>query len=1271
MAVPKSPFICLVGFTVFLLPCFLAYERCSSLRRFSDDEIQKMDEGQLKIHFQMLSHCWWTYQNNISSQLNTNCRTEADHEFENEEKDDNGLEELIIDTSQSSYPLAGKLHDDTSLNTTSNIRETLSNFYDSTEGHEWAFDDGWNDPNICYCEWYGIACEKACRNSDCEDDSCPITAISLPRNNLRGDAYTSLSILNKLKSLTILDLSFNHLSGTLPTLEIPLLESLKLSYNKLGGRIPSFYLTPRLLWLDLSNNQLQGSMENLAKLPNVIYLNVTTNMLDGSMVSFEAPNLKIMDLSFNLIQDDISSVQQLASRSPLLESLRLSSNKISGSLNLHDFAALKDLQLYVNLLTGSLPDLKLPQLVHLDISVNQIVGSLPDFSMIPSIRSLYLQDNLFTDQIPDFSNTPQLVEFFAINNGFTGTIPNFSKLCLLENIGIAFARIQGTLPSFDKTPNLVHLRLFNNNLTGTVPNFDGLCRLYRVDVNGNLLTGSMPVFSNTPQLSRVRMSGNQLSGELPEESHSKIELYLLDGNMFNGSIPDYKTPSLRYLDLSFNSLEGTLPDFQETPLLLEFEFSHNQIEGGIPSSYSNLTELSSFVASWNRLEIHPESSFWFNDHLFYVDLSYNEFNIDIWHFLLDDYSTSYPVKYLYLQGNQLRGSVTSFMYHVLQFANEVDFSHNQLTELEQLTFVRDWKSFDVSNNPMKGPIPESYESFVRMEYFNFSGTQLRSQDMTSPLPQFLEASSEFSLSSSQETFSCPVISGKTRDITVLLDPDYYGHTLCECQPNHFGKNALCIICPVQCDCPGGSIISGCYPGVVDGVSTHALDCPNPKACNPDESKEFGCADGYEDHLCSKCSANYYKVGFECLECPEYVVYVLPITSVLVFALLAWYMMVTPTKSTGFMKILLFHIQTLSIVGNSLANAAQSLVVIFDVGFKLSSITFPASQCLFTSTNHGVSDSYYSLVRLIIFSLASFGLFRYVRQDQRNRVIYITLFFLQTLYYEVTQQVFGILGCTLYDDANETWYLAKMPWVQCSPISGEYLPLLIYAIIGLLIFVIGFPFQIYRLLRDCKPHADDYHVAERFGFLFLVYKKERYYWEIALLLRRMVITFVVVIVPFTEPAVRNFLLFSILQISIFVHQLYQPYASETENRLEMVSLYTIYITFFASLLSDFLDLAAWLGILVLVLNMIVLAILLYYLGYQYSIRLVSAAKNYVWRVWSDPTVDIPLRNRRVFSAAYAGDMTFGYRKSLRSETISQLIPNHPEAKDNHGEMSLSL
>jgi len=161
--------------------------------------------------------------------------------------------------------------------------EALVALYNSTDGANWEYNDGWNVTNAP-CSWDGISCSDG-----------HVSDISLPNKQLTGSIPAELGNLSNLSGL---NLSNNQLTGSIPS-ELGNLSNLKellISGNQLTGSIPSeLGNLSNLERLDLDNNQLSGSIPSqLGNLSNLESLNLSSNQLAGEIPS-ELGNLSNLD----------------------------------------------------------------------------------------------------------------------------------------------------------------------------------------------------------------------------------------------------------------------------------------------------------------------------------------------------------------------------------------------------------------------------------------------------------------------------------------------------------------------------------------------------------------------------------------------------------------------------------------------------------------------------------------------------------------------------------------------------------------------------------------------------------------------------------------------------------------------------------------------------------------------------------------------------------------------------------------------------------------
>lgn len=181
-----------------------------------------------------------------------------------------------------------------------------------------------------------------------------------------------------------LDLSVNHLTGTIPGLILPELNVLDMNHNLLTGPIPSTLSTSgSLIKIDLSHNRVTGPIpDSINRLNQLVLLDFSYNRLSGPFPS---------------------SLQGLNS----LQALVLKGNtKFSAAIPESTFKGLKNLMILVlsnmNIygpIPGSLTRLSSLRVLHLE--GNNLTGSIPmEFRGVKDLSELRLNDNRLTGPVP-------------------------------------------------------------------------------------------------------------------------------------------------------------------------------------------------------------------------------------------------------------------------------------------------------------------------------------------------------------------------------------------------------------------------------------------------------------------------------------------------------------------------------------------------------------------------------------------------------------------------------------------------------------------------------------------------------------------------------------------------------------------------------------------------------------------------------------------------------------------------------------------------------
>ncbi|KAF3678524.1 Protein STRUBBELIG-RECEPTOR FAMILY 1 [Capsicum annuum] len=200
---------------------------------------------------------------------------------------------------------------------------------------------GWEvDGDPCNKSWQGVTCDKT--NN--------IETIRLNGANLGGELGNNLGSFSSIKTI---DLSNNHIGGSIPNLPVTL-QNIFLSANAFTGSIPTSlsYLT-RLSAMSLNDNHLTGEIpDSFHSLTALVNLDLSSNNLSGPL----PPTL-----------GDMSS----------LTALHLQDNQLSGTLDVLQDLPLQDLNVENNLFSGPIP----PKL--LSISNFKKDGNLFNISIAP------------------------------------------------------------------------------------------------------------------------------------------------------------------------------------------------------------------------------------------------------------------------------------------------------------------------------------------------------------------------------------------------------------------------------------------------------------------------------------------------------------------------------------------------------------------------------------------------------------------------------------------------------------------------------------------------------------------------------------------------------------------------------------------------------------------------------------------------------------------------------------------------------------------------
>ncbi|KAK8572275.1 hypothetical protein V6N12_028331 [Hibiscus sabdariffa] len=345
------------------------------------------------------------------------------------------------------------------------------------------------------------------------------TLLVLRSNLLQG------SIPRRLENIHALDLSANNFTGSIPA-EVGQgnIRHLALADKELFGRIPFSLCQEKseLLVLDLSNNHLFGTIPtSFRNCRSLVYLNLRLNNLNGGIPGEleDARGLRFLDVSRNQFDGPFPPVVHELENIMVID---MGNNKFSG--NIPQFIGeLKDLRILLlefNLFNGSIPEEinALENLQFIGFSNNQLSGPLPE--MLSGLKTIINRPR-DGDLLGFFIS--QIFVGVEVNMVAKGLLLHFDVVRTYDNeMDLSCNNLTGNIPSeLGLLQGLYALNLSHNRLSGNIPSALGnMSLLESLDLGYNSLSGEIPVsLTLLDPLSTLSLAYNNLSGKIPTSPH--------------------------------------------------------------------------------------------------------------------------------------------------------------------------------------------------------------------------------------------------------------------------------------------------------------------------------------------------------------------------------------------------------------------------------------------------------------------------------------------------------------------------------------------------------------------------------------------------------------------------------------------------------------------------------------------------------------------------------------------------------------------------------
>ncbi|KAL7189648.1 hypothetical protein ACSBR1_039319 [Camellia fascicularis] len=345
-----------------------------------------------------------------------------------------------------------------------------------------------------------------------------LTQLDLSSNNFCG--VVEIQTFSNLKYLESLNLRSNLIQGQLPV--PPLFVSYFLfSQNKLTGEIPSSICNASSLSiLDLSHNHLTGAIPQcLGYFNKVLFvLDLRFNAFRGNipMIFGKGNHLEILNLNGNQFE---GPVPRSLTNCKQLQVLDLGNNKINDTFPywLGTLPELRVLVLRSNKFHGpidtSKPNISFPKLQIVDLSHNNFTGHLPGryFKIFKAMRNKTMPNEKYLS-VGSYYQASIAVTMKGSYIDLTRIFTLFTAIDLSSN------KFNGDIPNAIRRLNyLIVLNLSHNSLTGPIPSSLGdLTELESLDLSSNQLVGKIPnQLKSLIFLEVFDLSWNHLDGPIP------------------------------------------------------------------------------------------------------------------------------------------------------------------------------------------------------------------------------------------------------------------------------------------------------------------------------------------------------------------------------------------------------------------------------------------------------------------------------------------------------------------------------------------------------------------------------------------------------------------------------------------------------------------------------------------------------------------------------------------------------------------------------------
>ena len=410
----------------------------------------------------------------------------------------------------------------------------LINLYNATGGPNWTNQWNFNQP---ITTWYGIQTNtEGCVTFIDLDGNADFNYSGSPGaggNNLTGQ----LPILT-FSELLDMYLDNNHLSGTLPALNLPKINNLGIAHNPLiKGTIPTSWNFPNLEYLGLCCNGLDGVLPTL-NFPKLIGIYLQDNQLHGELPVLNLPLLNELDFGRNNFSNCFPAAYRTLC--PIRSHNFFNNPLLPNNGNFDEFCT-NNSGICNNTTSCRYQD----SLILANYFFPAMNGPNWRVQNFGGVKSPWVLSEPMENWLGvHFDNFDCVAQISLANNNLSGALPTeLMQLTNLNYLGLSNNQISGSIPTdIGNLTKLTALDLSYNQLTGTLPSSLGNLReliLCYFGVNSNLTGDIPPSLGNLTKVEDLFLNECDFTGKIPSElgNMTNLKKMLLSSNRLSDTLP--------------------------------------------------------------------------------------------------------------------------------------------------------------------------------------------------------------------------------------------------------------------------------------------------------------------------------------------------------------------------------------------------------------------------------------------------------------------------------------------------------------------------------------------------------------------------------------------------------------------------------------------------------------------------------------------------------------------------------------------------------------